>query len=445
MLVSFIRVPRNFLGIAAAAAALMACVDEPSGPRPTVSQFTAIPPALAAHSRGVEDVFLRFEQTIPGFGGFFTDSDGNVSVYVRDAERRSAAVAAVTSWVQAHTDVFSRANPGRIVVRTGQYGFGELMGWQGQIYNNTVANDEIRMIDADEAHNRVRIIVKSSNGLARVAALATSLGIPQAALMVEVGQFDVTLTSADLRASTYRPVPSGVQMTSSINSQNSDVCTVGMNVNVNGAGDFLTAGHCTRDFTGGAIGQAWHQPNDPFNTIGTIVMNKPWSTVCSGGATYCRETDAAIGTYSSTSPDYKIAESSVIGTGNNSGNTTVGNYWSVAIPQRGGARMVGQTLYKTGRTTGTTTGPILGTCVYVPPDPQFNVSVTCANVAQMDDQPGDSGAPVYYWLSVLNPSWRIPEGIAFGSAVSNGMVTALYNTWDQLEADLGVTMNPTHP
>jgi hypothetical protein len=108
--------------------------------------------------------------------------------------------------------------------------------------------------------------------------------------------------------------------------------------------------------------------------------------------------------------------------------------------------MVGDTVYKTGKNTGTTKGPVTATCFYTtPPDPVYHTATYCASLVQMNDQTGDSGAPVYYWRIPLAPDVRIPEGIAYGTGTLNGTVYAIYSTWDQLEIDLGVTMNPEHP
>jgi hypothetical protein len=109
--------------------------------------------------------------------------------------------------------------------------------------------------------------------------------------------------------------------------------------------------------------------------------------------------------------------------------------------------MIGDTVY---RTSGTTKGPVRATCMITPPDTVYNSSVNCATAAYMDDEPGDSGAPVYYWSGVLQPGWRFPEGLAFASgwlkySPIRSEHVMLYNDWDQLEGELGVTMDPLHP
>ena len=447
MSIAIFRNGLRFQTIALAAATILGACTQPG--EPTVSpqsaaQAARVPRALRPHGRGIEDVFLRLERTVPGFGGFFKDSSGTINVFVRGADHRSAAIAAVAAWAQADADALGAAKPAPIIAREGQFAFSELVAWQGQIYDSATPADGIELIDADEAHNRVRVMVRTADGLPRIAHLAASLGIPQTALMAEVGTFDVKFTG-NVQTTRFRPqIPAGVRTAYPFGNVN-EICTLGFNVRVNGAEHFLTAGHCTLNFQG-LTGQAWHQPT-PNNPIGSIVINPAWNTtICGSGITYCRETDAALGAYAfGVRGDFKVAETSTIGTGNNPGNLTTGAYWTMLGPRRDFPREIGDLVYKTGQTTGTTSGPVLATCVYTNPDIDFHASVFCAHVAQMDDQPGDSGAPVYYFLAPYNPDLRIPEGIAFGQATTNGQHVALYSTWAQLEADLGVTMDPAHP
>jgi hypothetical protein len=67
------RVSRIRIAVAMAAVALTGACNEKSEPSritaPTAaSRVAEIPRALRPHSRGIEDVFLKLEQTIPGFG-----------------------------------------------------------------------------------------------------------------------------------------------------------------------------------------------------------------------------------------------------------------------------------------------------------------------------------------------------------------------------------------
>ena len=83
----------------------------------------------------------------------------------------------------------------------------------------------------------------------------------------------------------------------------------------------------------------------------------------------------------------------------------------------------------------------------VTPDPTLGtVMLLCARRSGAS-LPGDSGGPVYYWKAPLLSDWRIPEGIEFGSGYKSTTNTEymLYTTWSQIEGELGVTMDPSHP
>jgi hypothetical protein len=160
-----------------------------------------------------------------------------------------------------------------------------------------------------------------------------------------------------------------------------------------------------------------------YHPMGNIVLNPAWQTTCdqsNGYMAYCREADVALGAYSyGLRADYKVAETSTIGTGESSGNLTTGNYWTMLGPERNASGTavsppLGTTLYKTGEKTGTTSGPLIATCAYVGPDLTYHSGVYCANVAEMYLEPGDSGGPVYYFKFPYQAQYRVPEGIVFG-------------------------------
>jgi hypothetical protein len=442
-------VSRMLLGAALAAMAMTsACTDQtaPSrSPGAASHAASANPRGPRVRGRGIEDVFLDIEDTIPGFGGFFKDSEGNVNVYVRDSVQRGKALGAVNKWLRdKRPDAFTGAQTAKVVLRQGRFGFSELVDWQGQIGANAVVADKIGMIDADESRNRVRIFVKTSAGLTRIAQLAARLGIPQDALVVEVRDVHVTFTSANLRTSTFRPLPGGIQIVRPFSQTEDDDCTYGFSVRVNGQERWLTASHCTGDFTGGAIGQYWYQPTEPFNVFGYIVQNPAWAQLgCPNGGFWCNSADVALGAFQpGVHGDFKVAETQVIGTGNNPGNLTVANYWTMNDWYTN--RMMGDAVYKTGRTTGTTTGPIASTCTTTAPDDTYGAVVVCAHWAQMFSGNGDSGAPVYYLQIPDAPDRRRPEGVLFGGGSDGVDHFILYSSIDKIQLLLGVTLDFHH-
>lgn len=91
--------PRAF-GFVALAAVTVALSCSPDGPTPSAPTRESIQPrhvfsdapslvhdALAGRGRrGEQDEMLRLEAQLPGFGGFFIDSLGEVVVYMRSSD-----------------------------------------------------------------------------------------------------------------------------------------------------------------------------------------------------------------------------------------------------------------------------------------------------------------------------------------------------------------------
>jgi hypothetical protein len=68
--------------------------------------------------------------------------------------------------------------------------------------------------------------------------------------------------------------------------------------------------------------------------------------------------------------------------------------------------------------------------------------VECGYSANMFNQPGDSGGPLYYWRFPLLSTVRVPEGIVRGRLTVNGVAHTTYNVWSTMESELGWTMTP---
>ncbi|HXT18589.1 MAG TPA: hypothetical protein VN706_23375 [Gemmatimonadaceae bacterium] len=392
-----------------------------------------------AKSRGIEDVFLDVETTIPGFGGFFIDSAGDVEAFVSDSSRNVQAANAVRSWFTAHHDLFQRNPKARILLRKGSFGFSQLVAWQQAVAMGTQVADEISLIDADESVNRVTVWVRSQAAADRLPLVADRLGIPREALLARVADLRVTATTQTTDA--HRPTSAGFKIKYNFSPDTTEACTMGYNVNVNGERYFITASHCQRNFTGGT-GMQWYQTDG--TQLGSTAINPAWATTgCTAGALVCRMTDIALVKYWPffTSLDSTAAETSVVGNGSNSGNQTIGSYYRLASYL--GDRVIGDTLYKTGFASGTTKGPLIQSCAITPPDAVFHESVTCASIVQANDIEGDSGAPVYYFRFPLAGDVRVAEGVAWGKGtvlVLQHPQVFLYSPWPIMQSDLGVTM-----
>lgn len=99
------------------------------------------------------------------------------------------------------------------------------------------------------------------------------------------------------------------------------------------------------------------------------------------------------------------------------------------------------TVYRTGRTAGTTSGTVVNTCVdtgLILHNGAFNIEVFCAEEAAALADGGDSGGPVYTWVEPLAVDERLALGIAFASGTTgSGDSRYWFSTWSQIVSDMG--------
>ena len=126
-----------------------------------------------------DDLLLRVERAVPGFGGMYVDKDGRLAVYLKDLAQLSAARAAIET-------VFG---PGSIPAAgahavEGQYTMSELAAWSRQA-NRLLSLPGVVFVDLDEARNRVVVGVEDASRTQPVQKMLASLDIPRAAVVVE--------------------------------------------------------------------------------------------------------------------------------------------------------------------------------------------------------------------------------------------------------------------
>ena len=142
-----------------------------------------------------------------------------------------------------------------------------------------------------------------------------------------------------------------------------------------------------------------------------------------------------------------MAETSSVGTFA-SGNLTIG---SIRVPASLlNVPIVGDTIYKTGRKTGTTKGRLNATCesiIFGAPG-TFNVELFCLNTATLCADGGDSGGSVYVaWRVPLAANARTVAGTLVGSYHPVNFVELplmYYSPWEEIEAPLGLGTLFTH-
>ena len=198
------------------------------------------------------------------------------------------------------------------------------------------------------------------------------------------------------------------------------LCTLGFNAVSGGQNSFITNSHCTNR-QGGTEGTVYYQPTsgvDPV-AIATEVHDPSYfrGNGCPKGKK-CRYSDASRAAYNS-GITFDLGGIAATGVG----SLTITGTNNIANE---GSASVGQTVSKTGRTTGTTVGAVSRTCV--------NTGVSGTNIVQLCQTwvdagvgAGDSGSPVYAGSTLL--------GILWGGSSSG--TTYVFSPISNIEQELG--------
>ena len=100
----------------------------------------------------IDDLFAKVATQVPGFGGMFIGTDGQLWAYLLDTSQRAAAQ-------QAIREVFAQAQlpAGELQVLQGQYGFLQLKTWHDRQRLTTLALPGVILASIDEETNRLHI------------------------------------------------------------------------------------------------------------------------------------------------------------------------------------------------------------------------------------------------------------------------------------------------
>jgi len=311
--------------------------------------------------RGEQDLLVRFERQLPGFGGFYIEN-GAVRVYMKTGSIPPAIVRSVLSKVYvAHPNSRVRTAMADVINATiiqGAYTLSELIaiqkrieesipGWSG-VGTNIVAN---------------RVVVLFSDSAAMISGLGAMelAGVPAGALTsLVIPAFRATVVNFSQMTRPVRgglPIFLGNETYEPHTMKNLDgrwvpywhgsPCSLGFNVNVGSSGDyFMTASHCENSWRGanGAIGDSVFQPARydapaPSGLMGVISWNVYWTTgvncpfsdVSTGARfDFCTTADVALGQYvNGASGERKIAVSKYGGVNGDPGTDAINNWYPI--------------------------------------------------------------------------------------------------------------------
>jgi hypothetical protein len=392
--------------------------ESPAGSEPGDATANRVPQQAVVT---LDDEYARVARAeVPGFAGFYLESDGTPVIQLKDPTQRGAAERYLAHQLAAARRGLRLGNASeRPVFRTAAYDFAELKGWSNQVHG-LLSRGDVYTIDVDEVGNRVRVGVRDAAAVNAVRAQGAKMGIPAAALYVE------TQPAPEQRATVqdyHGTMMGGIQIAGA-----AGTCTEGFNAVRDGYWIFVTNSHCTNSYfayDGGWIYQPWYASGYEVGwevaDIGVYTCNGWWNPAC-------RRADAAY----IHQPGYRgIAQGVVARTPWASGGpaslTIVGQYNIVA--RYGGSPPVGTWLDKTGRTSGSTYGQVTQSCVTIG-------QLACQDVSSVWSQPGDSGSPMMVWTGGGNGYDAQLYGILWGGPSGNWNVT-YSSPLPGIEADLG--------
>ena len=403
---------------------------------------------------GLDGRFLELAAQIPGFGGYYFDSNGDLVAQLTDISKSDLARAALVDIAANRPERMSNPwpRPAAIVTRLAAFDFYQLSAWRNQL--EAATSSDWWLTDADEQANQVLIGVIDTAARDRVLQASTRLGIPRAALNVEViprGSLLQTLQQY------VRPLEGGLQIDFTLNGQPSQ-CTLGVNVWYGnlaqgiplGTAGFYTASHCSTTWGGTdstvysqggvRIGQERYDPGYftyAYDTSCPANLNCRWSDV--SFVAYDSGTDGQHGAIAQTNyraygvglpgPPQDMSKNGSIDINPGSPQWTITN---TALP------VTGAWFEKLGRSTGWTTGQVSQTCMNIRPD---NVrDVLCQDRVDAYAYYGDSGGPAFQWLSSSSAAF---SGIVWYQYVDPNTHLAgfVFSNINMIAKDMGSAVN----
>lgn len=344
-----------------------------------------------------DDEFARVARAeVPGFAGYYLDSDGTPVILLKDHRQKQAAESYLATLLEDARKGLGGGAPRAAVIRKVTHDFADLKGWADRV-RPLMAREDVFMLDVDEVGNKVFVGVLDQAAVRLVRREAARLGVPPGVLRVEVRPVPAPRITLAERT-TF--LAGGFKIQGPPDSNSARICSLGFNAVYQGSWVFVTASHCTwRMFANDAalITQPTYVAG---NEIGTEVRDRA-EYLCWTDGYLCRLSDAAYIQHNGTRTigQGKIAYTDMA-TGAPAPNLTVRGDWDVIRRFPSGHPPIGTTLTKTGHASGTTFGTVTEQCVDV--DSQYEGRwwyFSCLDVSNIYSQGGDSGAPVYRRVS----------------------------------------------
>ncbi|MEM1154402.1 MAG: hypothetical protein AAGI44_09680, partial [Pseudomonadota bacterium] len=247
----------------------------------------------------------------------------------------------------------------KLGIKQVSHSFGVLYDWYRGARDELLSMPGVEGGDIDEAQNNITVFISDEADFASLHKVIDSYGIPRDAVTFEMTS-KASLT-ASLRDA-VSPRRGGLQIAFKLTpSANDSFCSIGFFTRIGGVLGYVTASHCSRTHGVASDGTTHYQ--GPSTSTGTFVGSPTISsTGYACGSRTCFESDSLfVPRPAGVTSRQWVAKANSINTGSLTIRTGSNSTWTNLIFPT--STLVGHAAFKTGRTTGTTSGDVTRVCV----------------------------------------------------------------------------------
>jgi hypothetical protein len=400
--------------------------------------------SLQVTPRTIDDEFSDIATVVPGFGGAFV-VNGEVHAYLVDTLRGKELRSVLAS---SRVLALAHHSGSQIKIHKGQFDFRDLVKWELQAQNLLASVPGVVWFDANEATNQVEVGVANAESMSDVESGIRLLGIPQAAIRVEMTQMPLVHTDF-LSTNGLRPFGAGMNV--SLHGTNIDGwiswgggCTAGPTVWIpsgavpNGISEtyMITNSHCTPVFWSEDFVDLYQSSNTAPYKVGTESVDPApfYGGACPSGKA-CRWSETALvdmfdangveDTLNTTAYRGWIARTTF--SDPNQGSLQIdaapNNAFVVQGARDATIPLMGDEADLMGSVSGWTTGTVIHACMNTTISGiNSHIHFTgqpyllCQDMTSATSRPGDSGQPVFFrhgttdsngreWVRLLGVAW----------------------------------------
>jgi hypothetical protein len=415
--------------------AVLACFSTASHGQTHVERALANVVGVGASQLNPDELDAAIAKRVPGYAGTLRRANGDPLVMLTGQSQLIAGDHAM-DWKRADTvqTRLLKSMGANTQIAAAKWDAAQLLQFKRVAFALPSVKGVV-MTYIDRASNQVVVgydqALASGGDSAPLRAELVAAGVPADAIQLKaMAPLRAFQSVGQPIASQTGPVSGGSQIQFSPNAFETANCSVGIPAVVNGVVGFITASHCGTTYM--MTSQSFRSP--VFSSAQVAVESlDPMPSYCSqlgfsSAAMRCRNADVLFATASS--PAAVRMGTILLAT---PGSLVVTGLLNVVGTQD--AVAVGNTVWKSGRTTGTTSSSVVATCVDARIEGgTFNeYGVLCTTVAANGNlsfgAPGDSGGPVF---TRSGNDATVAGFVSYGNSQFLG-----FTPWGQVKKDLG--------